>query len=70
MRLVAATLLLSACASQGSGNYLLITDAHHGPLIWHKFKTQEACHAASRESDPSLATRCIAAKKARARVGL
>jgi uncharacterized lipoprotein YmbA len=57
MRLVAAALLLSACGSHGSGDYLLITDTHHGPLIWHKFKTQEACLAASRESDPSFATR-------------
>ena len=65
MAAIAALPFLSACASNGTGRYLLITETHHGPIIWHRFKTQEACEDASRGSDPTFATRCTTAEAQR-----
>jgi len=53
-----ALLLLSSCASNGSGHYLLVTDTHHGPMVWHKFQTAAACEEAKKGSDPELVARC------------
>jgi hypothetical protein len=57
-------LLLSACAPSiggGTGRYLLTTQTNHGPIIWHRFTTLEACEEARRESDPDFATICTTA---------
>jgi hypothetical protein len=62
MRVVASALLLSACASGGTGRYLMVMDSHHGPAIMGKFKTIEACQEASRGSDPTFTLRCTTAK--------
>ncbi|HET9638186.1 MAG TPA: hypothetical protein VFP12_03175 [Allosphingosinicella sp.] len=67
MRIVASALLLVACASNGSNRHLLITDTHHGPIVWHKFETQEACEQASREGYRDFVTRCTTRKDLRRR---
>ena len=64
MRLLPVALLLSACASLDAAGYRLVTMTHHGPIVWSKFKTLEACEEAQRGSDPSFNTGCITAEEA------
>jgi len=52
MRVLVAALLLVACTSC-VGRYLMVTDTHHGTIIWDRYKTREACEQAIRESDQS-----------------
>ena len=67
MRCLLFFLVLSACASNRTDRYLLITETYHRPLIWSKFQTREACEQASRESHPDFTTRCISEREARSR---
>jgi hypothetical protein len=67
VRAFAAVLMLSACASNGSVRYLLITDTYHGPIVWHKFLTLEACEQASQERPPDFTTRCTSSRDLRGR---
>ena len=65
VRLLAVALLVSACASPDTAGYRLVTQTHHGPIVWSKFKTLERCEEARRGSDASFNTRCITAEEAR-----
>jgi hypothetical protein len=58
VRALAAALLLCACSTNGAGRYLLVTDTYHGPIVWSKFKSLEACASAQRGSDPRAQVRC------------
>ena len=55
-------LLLSACASPTG--YRLVTLTHHGPIVWSKFKTPEACEQARRASDVPANLSCVTAREA------
>ncbi len=65
MRVLAAALLLSACASNGSGPYLMISDSSEGAVVWNRFETPEACERARRDSDIEM--RCVTIRELRGR---
>lgn len=45
-----AGLLLGACASNGSGKYLMVMETYHGPVTWHKFRSLAECEGAVRKN--------------------
>lgn len=62
MRVLALALLLSACAPR----YLMVTETNHGPVIWDRYKTRQACEEA-RQYDQITVTRCMTARELRRR---
>jgi hypothetical protein len=71
---VFAAFLLSACAADGTGRYLLVTQTSHGPIIWYRYATPEACEQGRREDEQSrrqvglvMDARCTTARDLRRR---